>query len=192
MTPPPQPSHVRWFGRSDDDPNRLLIIEDEHSKVFLDAELREELYAAILGCASHSSAPPSLDIGALKKSIIEVLDTGFESSERDMELVLDRIAVWETNNLGVTEQSAKKPVKNCMCDKYTNCTDCFNHDQSIRQDERKKVLTERNIKALERVIGFAFSYRPQLSEESQEDIKIADDLYHELKTELRTTKQERL
>ena len=34
----------------------------------------------------------------------------------------------------------QKPVKNCMCDKYTNCTDCFNHDADIRQDEREKVL----------------------------------------------------
>jgi response regulator RpfG family c-di-GMP phosphodiesterase len=56
------------------------------------------------------------------------------------------------------------------------------------QSERGVVLTERNIKALERVIGFAFSYRPDLSKESQEDIRIADDLYHELKKELRQVK----
>jgi hypothetical protein len=47
MTPQPQQQHVRWFGRSEDDPNRLLIIEDEHSRVFLDYPLREELYAVI-------------------------------------------------------------------------------------------------------------------------------------------------
>jgi len=47
MTPQPQQEHVRWFGRSEDDPNRLLIIEDDHCRVFLDAELREELYAVI-------------------------------------------------------------------------------------------------------------------------------------------------
>lgn len=46
-------------------------------------------------------------------------------------------------------------------------------------------LNERNVKALERVIGFVFSYRTDLSEESQEDLKLADDLYHVLKKELR-------
>jgi hypothetical protein len=25
-----------------------------------------------------------------------------------------------------------KPQKNCMCDKYTNCTDCQAHDTAIR------------------------------------------------------------
>ena len=55
MTPDAQqPKHVRWFGRSEDDPNRLLIIEDEHSRVFLDAEAREELYSVI---RTHSSTP---------------------------------------------------------------------------------------------------------------------------------------
>jgi hypothetical protein len=53
------------------------------------------------------------------------------------------------------------------------------------QSDRDKVLTQRNIKALKRIIGFAFSYKQDLSEESQEDIKIADDLYHKLKAELR-------
>jgi hypothetical protein len=51
------------------------------------------------GCASHSSAVPERDIGALKKAIVEVLDTGFESSERDMVLVLDRIDAWEKGEL---------------------------------------------------------------------------------------------
>jgi hypothetical protein len=55
MTPQPQQQHVRWFGRSEDDPNRLLIIEDEHSRVFLDYPLREELYAVI-----NSSRPAPL------------------------------------------------------------------------------------------------------------------------------------
>jgi hypothetical protein len=36
--------------------------------------------------------------------------------------------------------SKQKPVKNCMCDNYTNCTDCFNHDEKIRQDATEKVL----------------------------------------------------
>jgi hypothetical protein len=53
------------------------------------------------------------------------------------------------------------------------------------RENRERVLTTRNIKALKRVIGFAFSYREQLSEESQEDLKLADDLYHHLKKELR-------
>jgi hypothetical protein len=39
------------------------------------------------------------DISALKKAIVEVLDTGFESSERDMVLVLDRIDAWEKGEL---------------------------------------------------------------------------------------------
>jgi hypothetical protein len=43
----------------------------------------------------------------------------------------------------------------------------------MSEDERDKML------------GGAFSYRPDLSKESQEDKKIADDLYHELKKQLR-------
>ena len=39
-----------------------------------------------------------------------------------------------------------KFVKNCMCDKYTNCTDCQNHDNNIRAvamlEERKRISTE--------------------------------------------------
>jgi predicted Fe-S protein YdhL (DUF1289 family) len=59
MTPPPQKeSRVRWFGRSEDDPNALLIIEDEHSRVFLDAEHREELYSVIKS-RSHPTPAPS-------------------------------------------------------------------------------------------------------------------------------------
>jgi hypothetical protein len=39
-----------------------------------------------------------------------------------------------------------KFVKSCMCDKYTNCTDCQNHDNNIRSiamlEERKRISTE--------------------------------------------------
>jgi len=39
-----------------------------------------------------------------------------------------------------------KSVKTCMCDKYTNCTDCQNHDNNIRAvamlEERKRISTE--------------------------------------------------
>jgi len=51
--------------------------------------------------ASHSSVhqQSDRDIEQLKQAIIEVLDTGFESSERDMVLVLDRIDVWEKGEL---------------------------------------------------------------------------------------------
>lgn len=45
---------------------------------------------------SHSS---QRDIEQLKTALVEVLDTGFESSERDLELVLDRITVWERGEL---------------------------------------------------------------------------------------------
>jgi len=53
------------------------------------------------GCASHSSVhqQSKQDIEQLKQAVIEVLDTGFESSERDMVLVLDRIDVWEKGEL---------------------------------------------------------------------------------------------
>ena len=60
MTPQPQQPHVRWFGRSEDDPNRLLIIEDEHSRVFLDYPLREELYAAIARSRPAPSPEPTI------------------------------------------------------------------------------------------------------------------------------------
>ena len=50
-------------------------------------------------CASHSDFQSERDISALKKAIIEVLDTGFESSERDLELVMDRIDAWEKGEL---------------------------------------------------------------------------------------------
>jgi hypothetical protein len=52
---------VRWFGRNDDDPNRLLIIEDEHSRVFLDADLRQELYSVIESSRPHTRAPTEPD-----------------------------------------------------------------------------------------------------------------------------------
>ena len=39
------------------------------------------------------------DIEQLKKAIVEVLDTGFESSERDLMLVMDRIDAWEKGEL---------------------------------------------------------------------------------------------
>jgi len=42
------------------------------------------------------------DIEQLKKAIIEVLDTGFESSERDLELVMDRIDAWEKGDIKTT------------------------------------------------------------------------------------------
>ena len=57
MIPPAQPKHVRWFGRSEDDPNAILIIEDEHSRVFLDAEHREELYSVINTRTRPTTAP---------------------------------------------------------------------------------------------------------------------------------------
>ena len=33
-------------------------------------------------------------------------------------------------------------AKNCMCDKYTNCTDCQKHDDEIRQSSRDTVLDD--------------------------------------------------
>lgn len=50
------------------------------------------------GSCPHSTASER-DTEQLKKAIIEVLDTGFESSERDMALVLDRIEAWERGEL---------------------------------------------------------------------------------------------
>jgi hypothetical protein len=47
----------------------------------------------------HSDFQSGRDIEQLKKAIIEVLDTGFESSERDMVLVLDQIGAWEKGEL---------------------------------------------------------------------------------------------
>ena len=35
---------------------------------------------------------------------------------------------------------APKFVKNCMCDKYTNCTDCQSNDATIAKAERERVL----------------------------------------------------
>jgi hypothetical protein len=32
------------------------------------------------------------------------------------------------------------PQKTCMCDKYTNCTDCQQHDTAIRTEECNKIL----------------------------------------------------
>ena len=32
-------------------------------------------------------------------------------------------------------------VKDCMCNKYTNCTDCQQHDTAIRKAEREKVFS---------------------------------------------------
>ena len=43
--------------------------------------------------------------------------------------------------------------------------------------------SDRELKALKRVIGFAFSFRDTLSNESKEDLKIVDDLYHKFKNE---------
>lgn len=54
----------------------------------------------------------------------------------------------------------------------------------VQRCKEEGLLTRRELKALERVIGFAFSYRQQLSEESQEDIGLADDVYHRLKVSL--------
>jgi len=44
------------------------------------------------------------DIEVLKKAIIEVLDTGFVSSELDIEVVLDRIDAWENGELQPSKQ----------------------------------------------------------------------------------------
>ncbi len=44
-------------------------------------------------------APAAPNIESLKKAIIEVLDTGFESSEWDIALVLDRIDAWQKGEL---------------------------------------------------------------------------------------------
>jgi len=55
------------------------------------------------GCASHSTASNG-DVQLLKDAIIEVLDTGFESSERDVILVLDRIDAWVKGELRTQEQ----------------------------------------------------------------------------------------
>ena len=71
MTTQPEHPRIRWFGRSDDDPNRLLIIEDEQSKVFLDAPLREELYAVIRERVSHSSAPTEQEI---REKVLEKIE----------------------------------------------------------------------------------------------------------------------
>ena len=45
-----------------------------------------------------------------------------------------------------SQQQAPKFTKNCMCDKYTNCTDCQDHDTRIRkealaEDRAKRELT---------------------------------------------------
>lgn len=81
-----------------------IIKEDELQKVV--SVLRDEgcgQYAKILSQTIHSRphipAASVRDIAALKKAIIEVLDTGFESSELDMWLVLDRIDAWEKGEL---------------------------------------------------------------------------------------------
>jgi len=44
-------------------------------------------------------------------------------------------------------------------------------------------LSDSELKALKRVIGFVFSFRDDLSDESKEDLKIVDDLYHKFKKE---------
>jgi len=49
--------------------------------------------------------------------------------------------------------------------------------------DRNGVLTERSIKALKSVVDFAFAYKGVLSEESQKDLELSDDIYHELKKE---------
>lgn len=53
----------------------------------------------------HTPAASEREIEQLKKAIVEVLDTGFESSERDMVLVLDRIDAWEKGELRQGEQA---------------------------------------------------------------------------------------
>jgi len=62
-----------------------------------------------IGCASHSATPArnDSDVQQLKDAIIEVLDTGFESSERDMVLVLDRIDAWQKGEL--RQQQGEQP-----------------------------------------------------------------------------------
>jgi hypothetical protein len=91
MTPAREP-HVRWwFGRDENDPNRLLIIEDEHSRVFLDYPLREELYS-VIGCASHTSPPAPTPSGDWIKFLaaIEQLKWG-EVIRKAREEVLDEL-----------------------------------------------------------------------------------------------------
>ena len=51
---PQREPHVGWFGRSEE--NRLLIIEDDHCKVFLDAELQAKLYSVIDSARPHTPA----------------------------------------------------------------------------------------------------------------------------------------
>lgn len=62
-------------------------------------EHKDEWLIKQVGCASHSDARSVDDVQLLKDAIVEVLDTGFESSERDMVLVLDRIDAWQKGQL---------------------------------------------------------------------------------------------
>jgi hypothetical protein len=49
-------------------------------------------------------------------------------------------------NKTTTPTPPPKFTKNCMCDKYTNCTDCQQHDAAIaaqvREDERNIMIRE--------------------------------------------------
>jgi len=43
-------------------------------------------------------------------------------------------------NLVRPHASTPKFAKDCMCNKYANCTDCQQHDTAIRKAERERVL----------------------------------------------------
>ena len=43
-------------------------------------------------------------------------------------------------NLVRPRASTPKFAKDCMCNKYANCTDCQQHDTAIRKAERERVL----------------------------------------------------
>lgn len=113
MTPQPQQEHVRWFGRSEDDPNRLLIIEDDHCRVFLDAELREELYAVI---RSRPAPAPQRTESEIRGEILRLVESDEWQQEHDAAIAAQarvaRDAEWATalNTLISTESVRFSPA----------------------------------------------------------------------------------
>jgi len=53
--------------------------------------------------------------------------------------------------------SAPKFAKDCMCNKYANCTDCQQHDTAIRKAERERVL-DKYLDELQKEIGESMDY----------------------------------
>lgn len=76
----------------------------------------------------------------LLKAIKNILNIHKETCSSNV--LMSIIEDAERSAFHISQQSEWKFAKDCMCNKYTNCTDCQKHDEEMRQSEWDKVLDD--------------------------------------------------